>query len=451
MSFLDNSIRSFILLGIFLYSIFFVYWENSFSYYNVLNAFTFVCYAFILLICANRKESFYNSRRLCLIVFVYSIIFVGLYLMMSDYYMGNTFLFSEVDAKVYEKHSFSLLNLPFHRWIHYLQGQSLGFDDWGTPMTQAMIFHIIPHKLFLNFVYVLFNTIGAVLLFKIGQVFMNEKYSFIAALSYTIASYLIFGMGSFTKEPIMVFIVIVSFYYLYVYWEHRKVRYLFMGIFFSILLLFFRVPVSLFLWASYGMLLVLGNNNRIKAALFVLIGFVVVVLALGIIIDNFNRYANGGEITQSYIYQTYSKFQKVVLYISSLIGPFPQLFEDIKPLSSKTIYGSGLLLKFLVVCPFWLGFVYSVRTKKKIMYPIFTFCILEMVSLGIVLDSLEFRKGLPHVPFLILAAFWYMSEYDEDADDEVIATPYYKRVKSIFGIWCIVVLIITITWNTLRT
>lgn len=447
---INKTLKSYIGLGLLLYAILFIYWENSISWYNALNFFTFVSYAFLLRISTNKQEEYYNDKRLGITVFAFSLVYLCLYLMMSDYYMGNTFLFSEVDARIYEHDSFHMLDLPFCKWGSYMNSRGLGFDDWGTAMTQAMILHIIPSKLFLNIVYVLLNTVSSVLLFRIGNQIMMKSYAYLASLSYATASYSIFFMGTFTKEEIMVCILIVSMYLLYRYWESKNALFLLLGGITSSLLLFFRVPVALFVWASYGGLLVLGSSNKAKLSLIILVGFVVAVLIFGIIIENFNRYTNAGNIGESYTYQNNSQVQKIVLYISAAIGPFPQFLQGDKGLSFKGLYGSGLLMKLLLVYPFWLGVVHSVKTKCTRLYPLIFYSLLEMVSLGLVLDSLEFRKGLPHVPFVILIAFWYMSQFDENADDEIRQTPYYKKVNTGMNIWIVAVFFIGIAWNIFR-
>ena len=420
------------------------------SWYNVLNVFTFACYAFLLWMNCNREENYYTNQRLFSTVIFYSLIFVGLYMIISYYYRENTFLFSEVDAKKYEKYSFALLDIPIKLWCVFLEKHNWGFDDWGAPISQTLALHVVESKMFVNFCYVLLNTFGAVLLFEIGKLIMQKNYAYLAALAYATASYSIFFMGSYLKESIMSFILIATMFYLYRYWEDHRPRYIVAGVITSLLLLLFRVPVALFVWAAYGSLLVLNNKGKVRMIMVVIVGIIIVIAALGLILDSATRYANDGNMSESYNYLTYSQSQKLVLYISALIGPFPQLLQAGYILTEKSLYGAGLLFKLIIAYPFWRGCVLCIKTKDVRLNPILTFTILEMMALGLVLDSLELRKAMPHVPFFILAAFWYMSQFDENADDEVCVTPYYKRVKIEYIIWIAFVFMIGLVWNMFR-
>lgn len=447
---LNKTTRVYILLGVTLYAILFIYWENSISWYNMLNVFSFAAYAFLLWMSANRDVAFYTSKRLGLTVFVSSLVFVGLYLMMSDYYTGNTFLFSEIDAKAYEKMCLRLLKIPIGEWVPYLQTTKWNYDDWGAPFFITLILKIVPNKLFLNFCFVLLNTLSAIMLFGIGKIIMQTRYAYISSLSYATASYMIFFMGSFLKEQLFVFNAIASMYMLYKYWFSKNIFFLMLGGLTSLLLLLFRVPVALFMWAAYASLLILGSKDKIKLAFFIIIGFVVSFLAYSSAQYSADLYVKGGEVTETYYFQHYNLFQKIVLYMGALIGPFPQMLQIGDMLSAKSIYGAGTLFKLLLFFPFWKGFIYCIREKKKDLYPLFTFVILEMVGLMLVLDGLELRKAIPHVPFFILASFWFMSEYDEDADDEIQSTPYYIWSNREYNVCIIATIIIAIVWNVIR-
>ena len=83
------------------------------------------------------------------------------------------------------------------------------------------------------------------------------------------------------------------------------------------------------------------------------------------------------------------------------------------------------------------------------MYPLFFFVIMEMAGLCMVFDGLELRKAMPHVAIFILAAFWYMDQFDRDTDEEIRATPYYYWAFMGMRISIIAVFVFTLTWNML--
>ena len=448
---LKETIKYYILIGIALYVILLIYWTDSISYFNLLNIFTFASYAFLLWTSANQPEEFYISRRLGITVFFYSLFFVGMYMLLSDYYMGNTFLFSEVDARTYEKMSRHLYNMSPSDWISYLRiNKRWGFDDWGAPVSMALMLKMVPSKLFINFCYILMNTIGAICLFNIGKCMMIKQYAYMASVSYALSSYSMFFMGCGLKEEIMVFLVTLSFFMLYLYWNSRNLLYLILGGLLSLFVIFFRSPVAVFVWVAYASILLSGTKSNIIRSFFIIIILSVVALAFNMIQYSAERYANGGDVMTSYIFVETSMFQKVVLCIGALVGPFPQLLQVGDLLSYKSLFGAGLLYKFILFLAFWKGFVYAIKAKKVEVYPLFVFTVLEMIGLSIALDGLELRKAMPHVPFFILAAFWFMGQYDTDIDDEILQSSYYVWTRRLLVVCALFVFVATLVWNTLR-
>ena len=162
------------------------------------------------------------------------------------------------------------------------------------------------------------------------------------------------------------------------------------------------------------------------------------------------RYANSGDVAHSYMVTTTSLFQKAVLAIGALIGPFPSLLYVSRPtIDYKPLFGAGLLYKFLLFYPFLKGVVYCLRSRIVLLYPLFVFTLLEIAGLVVVFDGLELRKAMPHIPIFILSAFWYMSQFDEDTNDCIRQTPYYYWTYRGFTFCVCIVFIMTLAWNTL--
>lgn len=442
--------RSYVVMGITLYLIIFFYWLDSFNYYNILNVVTMLSYAYLLWSCISKEEDYFTNRRLLLTVFLYTLIFTMIYLQMAFFYTGNDFLFSEFDAKKYELHAFRMKEMNFIDALTYIS-YVWGYDDWGAPVSMAYLLKIVPQKLFINFCYIVLNSFSALFLFSIGRTLkMTRKYAYMAALSYAVASYTLFFLGSFLKEEILNFLVITSFYLLYQFYKKQSLIYLVGGGVASLLIVFFRVPIALFVWVSYASLLLLGTKGHIKRMLFLFLFIFVSVLATGLFIYSSARYANSGDVSNSYQYVSTNLFQKVVSSLGALIGPFPALFQitSVK-FTQKPMFGAGLLYKFLLFFPFWKGLIHAVKEKVVDVYPLFIFTVMEMIGLCVVVDGLELRKAMPHVPLFILAAFWYMDRFDKDTDEEIRATPYYYWTYLGLKIAVIMVFVLTLTWNVL--
>ncbi len=445
---LYKTFKTYILVGSLLYLFLLAYWYNYISFYNLLNVTVFASYAGILYFSCNKPDSFYTSSRLCTTVFLYSIVVVSSYMVMSDYYTGNTFLFSTNDARIYEKYSFHIKDLSFEEAFSYIS-RILNYEDWGAPMTMAFILKIIPSKIFLNCCYVIMNTISAFCLFDIGKSIMSKQYAFIAVLTYTISSYALYFCGTFLKEEIMLFGVILSFFLFYRYWHSKKLLYALGAIIAAVFIVFFRPAILLFILAAFFSLLLLGEKSNIKVMFFLLILILAFVGGIALIQTAADKYIAGGNVDETYMFKNTTLFQKVVISIGAILGPFPELLQVTETLRKVPLYGAGLLLKFVLFFAFWKGAIYAIRSREVEVYPLLVFSLLETFALVLVFE-LELRKFLPHIPFYILLAFWYIDKYDQDADENIRKTPYYIWSNREFNICMFLVFFICLFWNILK-
>lgn len=423
------------------------------SWYNVLNFFTFVSFAFILWISSNKSDEYYTRNRLGITVFVYSFIFVGLYLVMSDYYTGNTFLFSVADARTYERYSLAIVNsdMTIQEAISFLVKHRFDYDDWGAFIFMLYPYSIIKSKLALNFAYITLGTISSIFLFDIGNRFMLRSYAYLASLSYSIASYSLFFYGSHLKETAMLFFVTISFFCFFKYMDSRKSSNMLFGIIFSSILFFFRPVIAVLIWMSIMASYVLGKKNGSKTLIVGFIVIMIIPISYFVVNDILMQYTAQGDLLNSPNYvEDNSSFSIAVSAVGAFLGPIPILLQIKNAFSPSPIYGSGLLLKCLLLVPFYNGLVYCYKKRNPFLLSLYSFTIAEMVCLAIVKDGLELRKALAHVPFFILSAFWFLSEYDKDVDEEIYISPYYISTRRWFYLSAIVFFVVVIAWNTLR-
>lgn len=440
---------SYLGIGISLYVFLFAYWGIGADVFNMVNVITLLAYGIFIWLSCNKPDDYYSNRRLCLTVFIYSVIFVLLFWQVSDNYTGNTFLFSERDARKYERYSMVMKDMNFNDALKYIS-HIWKYDDWGAPMSMAFILKIVPSKAFLNFCYMLMNTVAAYCLFDIAKRIMMVQYAYIATLIYAISSYSIFFQGCFLKEEIMMFWVVLSFFSFYRYWYSRNIGWLIATILTALLLLFFRPAVMLLLFGAYTSLFLLGDRQSARRFLFLLAVLAGVLVVSTLVQSVADRYVAGGDISETHIYKTTSTFQKIGVAVGALIGPFPQLFAFTDNVNKVPFHSTGILFKFLLFAPFWIGVIHAIRSKTYEVLPIFVFSVLETLALITVLE-LEIRKFIPHVPFFIMGAFWYMSHFDEDADEEIQRTPYYIWVNRVMNIGLLIVFVVSMLWNVLRS
>ncbi len=446
---LSKMIRAYFVIGLVSFLIIFLYWLRSVNLYNLLNVTVFLSYTYLLWMCVNKDESYFTKGRLWTTVFVYSLIFVGLYLLLSFYYAGDTFLFTYIDARVYERTSFRMKDMGFFEALDYVS-HIASYDDWGAPMSMALILKVVPSKLFLNFCYVIMNTMTALLVFDMGKMMgISKKYAYIASLSYSIASYSMFMMGTFLKEETLMLLIVFSMWCLYKYKENFQIVYLLSGGFASFLVIFFRVPVALFIWLSYAVLLMFGENSHLKKGLFAILGIGIAFLVIGLWQYSARRYANDGDFMTVGRYASTSVFQKLTGYVSILFGPFPTMYHiSGTTLKYRALTGAGELFKFLLFLPYWKGLVYCIRARASELYPIYVFTIGNMLGLLVVL-RIDFRFAMISMPLFMLAAFWYMDQYDSGADESVRNTPYYYWTNIELKISLCIVFLVTLAWNLL--
>lgn len=449
-SLLNNTIRTYIWLGILLYAILFVYWENSFSYYNVLNFFTFSSYAFVLWISANWEECLYNSKQLSIIVLFYSLIFVWFYQDMSFCLTGNTYMFSVADSKSYDEISDNLLDLPTDKWIPFLAKMRWNYDDWGSPFFQTYMKCLFPSRYFVNFIYIVLGVCSANMLFSIGKRIMQVRNAYYASLSYAIASFAMYFYGTYLKEVIMVFVVILCYWIYYKYRGSEKKMALMLSVSISLLLFFFRPVVAMFIWLSFFSSVLFKKGKGTNFIFILLVLIVIGVSSIFAIQDASRNYIHDGDLASTANYVNASRFGIITSSISAFVGPFPNLLQISKIVNPTAIFGSGLLFKMLLVLPFYKGLVLCLRNKDAIVMPLFVFCIVEMLALAVVNDGLELRKAYPHVALFFMASFWFISKYDENVDEEILQTKYYKRYNLLFYLSTFLIFGITLAWSSLR-
>lgn len=194
-SLLKTTMQIYIWTGVLLFAVLIPYCDGTIHYYNLLNGTLFVSYAIMMWSAIGREESYYSYGRLASTVFIYSIVFVGLYLQMSYFYTGDTFYWDYTDPYVYYGIDMKLVDydVPFYEqpeWIEKYKGWDA--SDWGASIAQTLFLKIIPSRYFLFFMQTIVGAIGAALMFGIGKKIMRIDYAYMSSLSYSISSFSIF-------------------------------------------------------------------------------------------------------------------------------------------------------------------------------------------------------------------------------------------------------------------
>ena len=314
----------------------------------------------------------------------------------------------------------------------------------------SFFYMIWPSKATLNIGYVVLTSIAAVSMFDMAKTFMIKRYAYMVALTYSVSSYMLFFNGSHLKESFMSFITIESFAFLYKYVKEEKAIYLIISLFFSVVMAFFRVPVMGLMWMGGIIYLLLRKGSLETYVLVILVLLYIGTVSMSTLMDAWSRYTSDGDITKGENYIGATTFSIYTSIANACVGPFPEMLQVGDKIGYKSLFGSGLYFKMFLALPFWMGFIHCIREKVTNMYPLFVFTILEIICISVVNDGIELRKSMPHIPTFILCAFWFMSEYDEGADEDIRRTPYYRKVNFLFNMSVVVLFFATFIWSTYR-
>ncbi len=443
--------------GIILFPVLLFYCDDSINYYNFTNFFLFISYIIILWCTIGKNKEYYTYGRLFITILLYSIIFVCIYIDLSYYYTGNTFYWDYTDPFEYALLDQKLVDneTPFFDQPNLITKihPGWGFDDWGASMAQTLFLNFIQSRYFLFFSQTVIGSLGGILMFSIGKKIMQINYAYIAALSYSIASFSIYYYASFRKEIFMVFIVIASFWAFYQFISSQKKLYLFLAIFITTIMFFFRPAVIFLLFAGMASYLFAKRLNKDNARPILFVLLIILGLSFSFITAQLNSFSEELSRHENYINTT--KFGIIVSSIGVIIGPWPQLFQlGVTKMSHLPLYGPGLLLKLILFLAFWNGFILCLKKWEITILPLFIFTILEMLALAVMNDGLELRKAMPHISTFYIAAFWFISKYDESATlkkniPALYPFPKMKPEIVLFGT-AIFVFLSTFVWNTMR-
>ncbi len=443
---LERINQSYLLIALLLYTLlaFKISWEYNFIYLYAISS--VLMYSIVLYVNMHLDKQNYTTFNLALEVFFYVAFFIFLENSISYYYHNNFFTFSESDALFYHNSVKKLISMPFPKAIDYYLGY-MGFDDLGIVLLLYPLYLIYPSNITLNIFYLFVAVITAMALFHLARNFLSTKYAFLASLSYSLSSFVLFFHATGLKESFMVMLVVIGFYLFYSFLKDKNIITLILSLLFLATLALFRPALIALILISFTLSTLLANKGGIITKIL----FVVLVLLLLAVhkslIALFNSYTAGGieELIRVREIQGMIKgglvFTYLVNSISQAIGPLPTLFSPSKILTM--FYAPGLIYRVLLAIPFWLGVFFIFKRKEIKLYPLFFFVFLEMFMLVFLIDGLELRITMPHLPFIFVLAFWFMDKFDRN---EVVLKRRALFIE-LFYIALFVVTVMMFYWN----
>lgn len=416
--------------------------DRALNVMSITTVVAFITQMLLLLYFSSEDVKDFSERTLYNTTVVYSFLLGIVFMLISDYYEGDTFLHSKADAMYYFKQSIKVQELGLGGNLSRIL-QEVDYDDWAAAMLDTFAMYIIPDKLFLNFIYTLLGGVSAVFLYRIGKYYMPEQYAFVAVLAYSCSSYMVFFNCSFLKESWFVFFVISTIYNQHRAAKEKSTKALVLSAICVVVVFFFRPAVAAFLAA--GIFVYYGIDQRGRAiSLFLYMAALVVFLASLKMIVEIIEWNTGGGSVDVMVEETsngsYSGgFNYFVSIFGAFFGPFPSLFPKLTGPTSLEYLGAGLVYKLFLVFPFWYGTYVAIKKKILDLVPLLIFVLLELLLTGAVCASLELRKVILHVPFMYLLTYYGLYHGASPHQlTKITALPSYLFAIGVLFLWNVI-------------
>ena len=417
-------------------------YQHSFDLMAVGTILAFVTQIAILLYFAREEERDYSELTLFMTVFIYSVLLGVVFMSLSEYFDGDTFMMTKNDAMLYFRGSMRAHQVGFFENVKFIT-KTYDFDDWGAFTYDSLLMSIIPSKFFLNFSYMVIGAMSSVLLYRIGCHYMPVSYAFVGAMAYGTSSFIVMLNCTFLKEPLFVFFIICTMYNLCRGMHHESNFAYLLALFFLIIIFFFRPAVAVFIIMSFGTYIAVKQHGSALSFFFYLAAAAMLVVSIKYMMDLTDRYSGSYDekMAESGNDKAYSGgFNVFVNIFGGFFGPFPTLFTKHEAPSTVQFYVAGLTYRLFMIFPLLGGLFLIIKNKVLGLLPITIFILVEMFVTGIVAASLELRKVMPHIPFTYIVSFYGLSQWRE--------SKILQRIP--YSIICSVAIGIMFLWSVIK-
>ena len=446
---LKKIFNRFLLLGILLNFILILSLNLDYVLIFLFNIFSIVSFYLVLSSQLSKPSNYYQTKNLVPLVFYYSLFFVFILNLISYHYNQNFFIFSESDAKTYHLAALNMSKDSFQAGISRFFLYGISFDDLGAVLFISALYKIIASNLFVNLTYLLSGVLASFYIFRIGRKFMSYKYAFIAAIAYSLSSFVLWFHSSGLKESILIFFIILSYDQYYEYISSKKIFNFIFFIFSLVAILFFRPVITIFILASIFSSLFFSRLKSKK--ILILLPFFIIIFLFGydyiegitskfIDSDGFSSMLENKE--ESGMVKLSIPFTIAVNGLSASIGPLPTIIPNTKIVLS--FFSVGLIFRVLLSFAFWLGVYYAYKKRAYKLFPLIFFVVFEAFSLSYILEALELRKSLPHFFAIFLVSFWFLDFFNSK---ESLSFKSRNKVINLFKFSTVLFFIFMLAWN----
>jgi hypothetical protein len=460
--YINNVLRAYFVAGLFIFLFFLDQISDRtsfiFSYHFVTVVLMFIFHFYN----TNYNKNF-GLSHLLLTVGIISAVYIVLNNIISYIYRENFFVFNEADALEYHNLAIGLMdgNYTIGEVLKQYRATNLDFSDYGMIYFTYINYLIFESNLMVNFSFWVIGLFSTRFMYHISLNFVDKKHAYLATLFLFTSSFIQWFNSSGLKEPIMIFLILMSYFYFYKYLKNKGLTYFLMIIAPLVLLLFFRPAVTLFILFGYFFYFFLQMRVNKYFKNFIILAFVLLFVSTNVVKSEFEKYTGGGtdqmienlQVEEGMVKGGGLVFNYIVNIIASIFGVFPTVYTDAnfgihKILSVDnrlllSFHYPGLMLKVFFSTAFLVGFYYSIKNRIVLLIPITFFFITEMFALIFTLEALELRKSLPHFIWFYLFIFYgiYLIEQKN------IFAKYKSIFSTVNNLLLIVYFTLIIFWN----
>lgn len=402
---------------------------------------TFLVFAIAVTVSCKKRKRFFTGQNLFFTVLTCLVIEATFFQLASWFIDRDFFVFSKADSMEYYLGALKMSKMGMADSFRYLF-LNFGFDDWGAFLWVTAVFRIVPSILFLDFLCCIMGAFSALMMFNIGRSLMPKRYAYMAALTFSIASFAACHSVGVSKEDVTSFLILAAFYFFYIYLRRKNKIHLVFSLLFSLSILIFRVPVSLLLLFSLGLTLVLMYS---KGPFVMILGVLlaVVIYSSSLFALTYEGYLASGNVDALIERKVEMAggggiVNQVADPLAAFVGPFPSIM--MKVVKHTPFFASGLLFRILLAAPSFVGVYFAFRHKYKRLYPLIFFFLANALGVAISVKGLEYRLSHPHMAMMYLVAFWMLAIYD-----------YHRMKRQLPAIavysWFILVAMVCFVWN----
>ena len=372
---------------------------------NLLSLFVF--FALSLESLKPHKQAYYSSKRLLVKLTYVSMLFLIVYNSIYLYYTNAFFEIGAVDTMEYHRWATWMIELGLVESIQEFFNRGYPIDDLSAALITSISYRIYPSPLMVNILNLVAGLITVLSIYRLSLNFMDRKFSYLAALSYGMSSFVLYAYSTGLKESVFIMFVVLFFENIIVYFRNRAFNRLALSLFFLVMLYGFRPAVCAMIIVSVFIgFLFQKNRNRYAYAL---IFFIIILLIYNVeeimkLVEYYKIVTDAKNITSEQELKL-STFNIVASYLSSAIGPLPS-FQPLVGREQQAFYAVGLSFRVFLSIPFWVVLPKVLKDRNGLLVTMSLFVLMEMFILGLILESFELRFSLPHIPFIYILSFY---------------------------------------------